>query len=53
MKALVYDGPNSLAYRDEPNPSPEADDLIVRVHAVRQMVQVVRVSDEIRRYHAG
>jgi len=26
---------------------------IVRVHAVRQMVQVVRVSDEIRRYHAG
>ncbi|MCA3603427.1 MAG: alcohol dehydrogenase catalytic domain-containing protein [Methylobacterium sp.] len=34
MKALVYDGPNSLAYRDEPNPSPEADDLIVRVHAV-------------------
>ncbi len=26
---------------------------IVRVHAVRQMLQVVRVSDEIRRYHAG
>jgi len=26
---------------------------IVRVHAVRQMVQVVRVADEIRRYHAG
>ncbi len=26
---------------------------IVRVHAVREMVQVVRVADEIRRYHAG
>ena len=26
---------------------------IVRVHAVRQMLQVVRVTDEIRRYHAG
>ena len=26
---------------------------IVRVHAVRQMLQVVRVADEIRRYHAG
>lgn len=25
---------------------------IVRVHAVREMVQVVRVADEIRRYHA-
>jgi dihydropteroate synthase len=25
---------------------------IVRVHAVRQMVQVVRVADEIRRYHS-
>jgi dihydropteroate synthase len=24
---------------------------IVRVHAVREMVQVVRVADEIRRYH--
>jgi threonine dehydrogenase-like Zn-dependent dehydrogenase len=34
MKALVYTGPNSLAYRDEPVPTPEADDLIVRVHAV-------------------
>ncbi|HEX5108696.1 MAG TPA: dihydropteroate synthase [Vicinamibacterales bacterium] len=26
---------------------------IVRVHAVRQMVQVARVSDEIRKYHRG
>jgi dihydropteroate synthase len=26
---------------------------IVRVHAVGEMVQVVRVTDEIRRYHAG
>jgi dihydropteroate synthase len=25
---------------------------IVRVHAVRQMAQVVRVADEIRRYHS-
>jgi dihydropteroate synthase len=25
---------------------------IVRVHAVREMIQVVRVADEIRRYHA-
>jgi dihydropteroate synthase len=24
---------------------------IVRVHAVREMIQVVRVADEIRRYH--
>jgi len=24
---------------------------IVRVHAVREMAQVVRVSDEIRKYH--
>ncbi len=34
MKALVYTGPNSLVFRAEPEPSPEADDLIVRVHAV-------------------
>ena len=26
---------------------------IVRVHAVREMAQVVRVSDEIRKYHRG
>jgi dihydropteroate synthase len=26
---------------------------IVRVHAVREMVQVARVSDEIRKYHRG
>ncbi|MBF8301278.1 MAG: Dihydropteroate synthase [Acidobacteria bacterium] len=26
---------------------------IVRVHAVREMLQVVRVADEIRRYHEG
>jgi dihydropteroate synthase len=25
---------------------------IVRVHAVREMLQVVRIADEIRRYHA-
>jgi dihydropteroate synthase len=26
---------------------------IVRVHAVREMMQVARVSDEIRKYHRG
>ena len=26
---------------------------IVRVHAVREMTQVARVSDEIRKYHRG
>jgi threonine dehydrogenase-like Zn-dependent dehydrogenase len=34
MKALVYTGPNSLAYREEPQPAPEADELLVRVEAV-------------------
>lgn len=34
MKALVYLGANSLIYRDEPQPSPEPGELLVRVEAV-------------------
>ncbi len=34
MKALVYTGPNSLSFRDEPEPVPEADEVLVRVEAV-------------------
>jgi threonine dehydrogenase-like Zn-dependent dehydrogenase len=34
MKALVYLGPNSLTYRDEPAPVPETGEVLVRVEAV-------------------
>lgn len=34
MKALVYTGPNGLVFRDEPDPVPEADEVLVRVEAV-------------------
>jgi threonine dehydrogenase-like Zn-dependent dehydrogenase len=34
MKALVYTGPNSLAYRDEPYPVAEPGEVIVKVEAV-------------------
>jgi 2-desacetyl-2-hydroxyethyl bacteriochlorophyllide A dehydrogenase len=34
MKALVYTGPNSLVYRDEPDPVSEPGEVIVRVEAV-------------------
>jgi threonine dehydrogenase-like Zn-dependent dehydrogenase len=34
MKALVYTGPNTLVYRDEPDPVPLADEVLVRVEAV-------------------
>ncbi|MGE3918182.1 MAG: zinc-binding dehydrogenase [Hyphomicrobiaceae bacterium] len=34
MKALVYTGPNSLTFRDEPDPEPGNDDVIVKVEAV-------------------
>jgi threonine dehydrogenase-like Zn-dependent dehydrogenase len=34
MKALVYVGPNSLEYRDEPDPVAQAGEVIVRVEAV-------------------
>jgi threonine dehydrogenase-like Zn-dependent dehydrogenase len=34
MKALVYLGPNQLIYRDEPDPLPLADEILVKVEAV-------------------
>ncbi|MDP3255882.1 zinc-binding dehydrogenase [Bosea sp. (in: a-proteobacteria)] len=34
MKALVYTGPNGLVVRDEPDPVPQADEVLVRVEAV-------------------
>jgi threonine dehydrogenase-like Zn-dependent dehydrogenase len=34
MKALVYTGPNSLVFRDEPDPVPQAAEVLVRVEAV-------------------
>lgn len=34
MKALVYTGPNSVVLRDEPEPIPEAGEVLVRVEAV-------------------
>lgn len=34
MKALVYTGPNTVVYRDEPDAIPQADEVLVRVEAV-------------------
>jgi threonine dehydrogenase-like Zn-dependent dehydrogenase len=34
MKALVYLGPNQLVYRDEPDTTPLADEVLVKVEAV-------------------
>lgn len=34
MKALVYTGPNTVVYRDEPDPVVEAGEVLVRVEAV-------------------
>lgn len=34
MKALVYTGPNTLVFRDELEPVPQADEVLVRVEAV-------------------
>ncbi len=34
MKALVYTGPHSLAFREEPDPKPSNDEVLVRVEAV-------------------
>ena len=34
MKALVYLGPNSVTFRDEPMPVPEAGEVLVKVEAV-------------------
>jgi threonine dehydrogenase-like Zn-dependent dehydrogenase len=34
MKALVYNGPNSLVFQDAPEPVPELGEVLVRVEAV-------------------
>jgi threonine dehydrogenase-like Zn-dependent dehydrogenase len=34
MRALVYTGPNTLTYRDEPDPAPLAGEALVKVEAV-------------------
>lgn len=34
MRALVYTGPNSLSYREEPDPVPLGDEVVVKVDAV-------------------
>jgi alcohol dehydrogenase len=34
MKALVYTGPRSLAYRDEPDPLPAEGEVVIEVEAV-------------------
>jgi threonine dehydrogenase-like Zn-dependent dehydrogenase len=34
MKALVYTGPNSVVFREEPEPVPEPGEVLVRVEAV-------------------
>lgn len=34
MRALVYTGPNQLAYREEPDPEPRNDEVVVAVDAV-------------------
>ncbi len=34
MKALVYTNPNALEWRDEPEPLPSNDEVLVRVDAV-------------------
>lgn len=34
MKALVYTGPHSVIFRDEPEPAPDAGEVLVRVEAV-------------------
>jgi threonine dehydrogenase-like Zn-dependent dehydrogenase len=34
MRALVYTGPNSVAFRAEPDPTPGNDEVLVRVEAV-------------------
>src|SRR5262245_26471860 len=34
MKALVYTAPNEVTYRDEPEPSPAAGELLIQIEAV-------------------
>ncbi len=33
MKALIYDGPESLGFRDAPDPAPRDDEVLIRVKA--------------------
>ncbi len=33
MKAILYDAPRSFAYRDVPDPTPEPDEVVLRIHA--------------------
>ena len=33
MKALVYTSPKELEYRDEPDPTPEAGEALIRIEA--------------------
>ena len=34
MKALVYDGPEKLGFRDVPDPTPDADQHLIKVMSV-------------------
>jgi threonine dehydrogenase-like Zn-dependent dehydrogenase len=34
MKALVYTGPNTVVFREEPNPVPQPGELLIKVEAV-------------------
>ncbi|HET8876278.1 MAG TPA: alcohol dehydrogenase catalytic domain-containing protein, partial [Casimicrobiaceae bacterium] len=34
MKALVYTGPNTMRYRDEPEPAAAGGEVVVEVEAV-------------------
>lgn len=34
MKALIYTAPTTLEYRDEPTPTPSADEVLIQVEAV-------------------
>ncbi|MGB2122081.1 MAG: alcohol dehydrogenase catalytic domain-containing protein, partial [Candidatus Puniceispirillaceae bacterium] len=33
MKALIYDGPENLGFRDAPDPVPQHDEVLIRVEA--------------------
>ena len=34
MKALVYDGPKVISYREVPNPIPGQDNVLIKIKAV-------------------
>ena len=34
MKALVYDGPKVVSYREVPNPIPSQDNVLIKIKAV-------------------